>query len=212
MNGFKISENSLDLLLHLIHKNKIDIYDIPIGLITEQYLEYLKFMKSINIDFPNEFFIMAAKLIHVRSRTLYANLEKVQDPKEKITHLLVDYVKTKDMSYMLENREVYHNPPKTMERDFVLPSFFDLLDAFKEIIEKRKFKSWKLTSLLDKREEVIEFLKGGNEFLFNDLFNVNTLEEVVAIFFALLNSMHQGIVFVHQSLPEKSIRLKLVTQ
>ncbi len=65
MNRFKISENSLDLLLHLIHKNKIDIYDIPISLITKQYLEYLKFMKSVNIDFPNEFFIMAAKLTHV---------------------------------------------------------------------------------------------------------------------------------------------------
>lgn len=76
MNRFGISENSLDLLLHLIHKSKIDIYDIPIGLITEQYLEYLKFMKSVNIDFPNEFFIMAAKLIHIRSCTLYAHLKK----------------------------------------------------------------------------------------------------------------------------------------
>ena len=68
MNRFRISENSLDLLLHLIHKNKIDINDIPIGLIAEEYLDYLKFMNSINVDFSNEFFIMAAKLVHIRSR------------------------------------------------------------------------------------------------------------------------------------------------
>ncbi len=171
MNKFKISENSLDLLLHLIHKNKIDIHDIPIGLITEQYLEYLKFIKSVNIDLPNEFFIMVAKLIHIRSCALYAHLEKRQDSKEGIAHILLDYVKTKDISYMLENRKIYHNPPETMGEDFVLPSFFELLDALKEIIEKRGFKSWQLTSMPDKREEVIRFLKGSNKFLFNDLFN-----------------------------------------
>lgn len=212
MNKFKISENSLDLLLHLIHKNKIDIHDIPIGLITEQYLEYLKFMKSINIDLPNEFFIMAAKLVHVRSCTVYAHLEKAQESKEGITHLLLDYVKTKDVSYMLENRKIYHDAPETMGEDFVLPSFFDLLDAIAEIIEKRGFKSWQLTSMPDKREEVIRFLRRGNEFIFNDLFNVGTSEEVMAAFFALLDLMHQGIVFIYQPSPHEPIRIKLATQ
>ncbi len=216
MNKFKISENSLDLLLHLIHKNKIDIYDIPISLITEQYLEYLKFIKSVNIDLPNEFFIMAAKLIHIRSCALYVHLEKGQDSKEGITHILLDYVKTKDISYMLENRKIYHNPPETMGEDFVLPSFFELLDALKEIIEKRGFKSWQLTSMPDKREEVIRFLKGSNKFLFNDLFNndlfnVDTPEEVMATFFALLDLMHRGIAFIYQPSPDESVRITLKT-
>lgn len=211
MNKFKISENSLDLLLHLIHKNKIDIYDIPIGLISEQYLEYLKFIKSINIDLPNEFFIMGAKLIHIRSCSLYANLEKGKDSKEEITHILLDYIKTKDISYMLENRKIYHNPPKTMGEDFVLSSSFELLDALKEIIEKRGFKSWQLKSMPDKREEVIRFLKGKNEFLFNDLFNIDTPEEVIATFFALLDLRNQGIVFIYQPSPDESIRITLKT-
>jgi len=206
MNRFRISENSLDLLLHLIHKNKIDISDIPIGLIAEEYLDYLKFMNSINVDFSNEFFIMAAKLVHIRSCSISSHFEEM-DPREEITHILLDYLKKKDISSLLENRGVYQDSTDVIE-DFFLPSFFELLDAFREIM-KRRFKSWKIRSLPDRREEIVGFLQEKKEPLFDDLFDENIPEEIVAKFLSLLDLVRQGVIFVYQPLPEKSIKIKL---
>ena len=74
----EVFEGPLDLLLHLIKKNEIDIYDIPISVITQQYLEYLEMMKSLNLDIAGEFLLMAATLLHIKSKMLLPPSEEEQ--------------------------------------------------------------------------------------------------------------------------------------
>ena len=90
-------EGPLDLLLHLIKKNKFDIYDIPVALITEQYLEYLELMEEIDVDLMAEFLVMAATLIHVKSRMLLPRQESCQgeldeeDPRDALVKRLLEH-------------------------------------------------------------------------------------------------------------------------
>src|SRR5438094_7837988 len=76
-------EGPLDLLLHLIKKNEVNVYDIPIALITRQYLEYLELMTELNLDVAGEFLVMAATLIHVKSRMLLPRPDPTQDDPEE---------------------------------------------------------------------------------------------------------------------------------
>ena len=91
-------EGPLDLLLHLIRKHEVDIYDIPISLITQQYLEYLELMTELNLDTVGEFLVMAATLIHIKSRTLLPRPDPTQDdpaedPREALVRRLLEHQK-----------------------------------------------------------------------------------------------------------------------
>ena len=89
-------EGPLDLLLHLIKKNEFDVYDIPVALITEQYLEYLKLMKEVDVDLMAEFLVMAATLIHIKSKMLLPRQESCQveldeeDPRDALVRRLLE--------------------------------------------------------------------------------------------------------------------------
>src|SRR5262245_34285412 len=95
-------EGPLDLLLHLIDKNKVNIYDIPISLITEQYLEYIKLMDSKNLEIMSEFLVMAATLINIKSKMLLPvevnEEEEVIDPRQELVDRLLEYKMYKYMS------------------------------------------------------------------------------------------------------------------
>src|SRR5512136_184668 len=91
-------EGPLDLLLHLIHKNEIDITNIPIALITEQYLEYLKLMKVLNLDVAGEYLLMASTLLHIKSKMLLPKSsegeeEEGEDPRAELVRRLLEYQK-----------------------------------------------------------------------------------------------------------------------
>ncbi len=89
-----VFEGPLDLLLHLIEKNKVDIYDIPISEITEQYLQYLRTMQEENLDIMSDFLVMAATLLKIKARMLLpmeAKEEKEEDPREELVHRLIEY-------------------------------------------------------------------------------------------------------------------------
>src|SRR5918992_3691397 len=104
-------EGPLDLLLHLIKNNEVSIYDIPIALITQQYLEYIDLMEEMNLDVAGEFLVMASTLIHIKSRTLLPRPDPTQDdqgeedPREALVRRLLEHQKYKAAAEMLHERE-----------------------------------------------------------------------------------------------------------
>jgi segregation and condensation protein A len=104
-------EGPLDLLLHLIRKNEVNIYDIPISLITEQYLACIDLMQEMNLDVAGEFLVMAATLIHIKSRTLLPRPDPAQDdaetedPREALVRRLLEHQKYKAAAELLHDRE-----------------------------------------------------------------------------------------------------------
>ena len=108
----EIFEGPLDLLLHLIKKNEVSITDIPIATITEQYLATLEVMQTFNLDVAGEFLVMAATLIHIKSRMLLPltdteeDEEEGADPREELVRRLLEYQRFKDAADQLERREL----------------------------------------------------------------------------------------------------------
>src|SRR5437867_9234682 len=148
LDGF---EGPLDLLLHLIKREEIDIWDIPIARITEQYLEYLDMMKDLNINLAGEWLVMAATLIYIKSRMLLppdpasaAQEEPVEDPRTELVYQLLEHQKFKNAAQMLYTRQevenaVWNSPPReVMEEagEVVAATLFDLLKAFHEIVKR----------------------------------------------------------------------------
>ena len=119
----EVFEGPLDLLLHLIEKNKIDIYDIPIALITEQYMDYLKAMEKQDLDNMSEFLVMAATLLKIKSRMLLpqeeTEEEDQEDPRQELVERLLEYKMYKYMS--LELRDRHTDADKMMFKKSTLP-------------------------------------------------------------------------------------------
>ena len=116
-------EGPLDLLLHLIEKNKVDIYDIPIVMITEQYLDYIKAMETEDMNVMSEFLVMAATLLDIKCRMLLpkeVNEEgEEEDPRAELVQKLLEYKMYKYMAYELKDRQV--DAAKTWFKDKTLP-------------------------------------------------------------------------------------------
>jgi segregation and condensation protein A len=145
-------EGPLDLLLHLIKKNEINIYDIPMALITQQYLEHLNVMKSLNLEVAGEFLVLAATLILIKSKMLLpgepdAEEEEGQDPRADLVRQLLQYKQFKEAAHDLQDRarlwqEVYSRmplpapkPEDVEETSFDL-TLFDLMDALQDVIRR----------------------------------------------------------------------------
>jgi segregation and condensation protein A len=148
-------EGPLDLLLHLIRTNEIDIYDIPIALITEQYLGYLSLMQELNLDVAGEFLVMASTLIHIKSRMLLPrpdpgqdDLLEDEDPREALVRRLLEHEKFKAAAGLLHERETLRSAQFTRPDarvaaavgDEVEPELdvdlFGLLAAFRAVLER----------------------------------------------------------------------------
>ena len=124
-----VFEGPMDLLLHLIRKNEVDIYDIPIALITRKYLEYLDWMKMMNIDYAGDFLVMAATLAQVKSRTLlptHGNEDEEEDPRMELTRPLIEYLQMQSVAEQLGERDMLG------ENTFVRTYADDELKAFEE--------------------------------------------------------------------------------
>ena len=146
-------EGPLDLLLDLIRKQEIDIYDIPIARITQQYLDYLHLLEELNIDVAGEFIFMAATLIHIKSRMLLppdpnAPPEEQVDPREELVHRLLEHEQFKNAAQMLQSKrmveEAMWSHPGIAEfveaedEPGLAVSVFDLISTFREILERAK--------------------------------------------------------------------------
>lgn len=140
-------EGPLDLLLYLIRKNDLDIYDIPIASITKEYLSYLDLMKDLNLETAGEFLVMASTLMQIKAQMLLpapeALVDEGPDPRTELVNKLLEYQQYKEAASVLTRyneraKDVYYRttPPTFGEEDFTLKaSVFDLLGAFKRILE-----------------------------------------------------------------------------
>ena len=145
-------EGPLDLLLHLIRTQEIDIYDIPISRITEQYLEYLEVMRDLSITVAGEFVLMAATLIHIKSKMLLppdpvlTEGEEPEDPRRELVERLLEHERFKKAAGLLHDRQVIEDSVWTRgenefeeeEQEAVAVSLFDLVKAFHRIVERYK--------------------------------------------------------------------------
>ena len=203
-------EGPLDLLCHLIDKNKMDIFDIKINDITDQYLEYLKYMDQMNLEITSEFIVMASKLIYLKSKQLLpVDKEEEEEEEFDLVKLLVEYKKYKDMTSVfrerLDNfgRRVYKLPEKIelpkgkLETVFEPSLIVDTYAAFvRKEIEKKNVNDENINriavsekyTIKSKIKEILKTLWKKPKFIFNKLFNVNKKPkaEVVTAFLSLL--------------------------
>jgi segregation and condensation protein A len=148
-------EGPLDLLLHLIRKHELNIYDIPIAIITEQYLQYIEMMQELDLDVAGEFLVMASTLIHIKSRMLLPRPETAagddtdaEDPREQLVRRLLEHQKFKAAAELLHERETLrsaqHMRPDTRIADAAGDGYepelevdlFSLLAAFRGVLER----------------------------------------------------------------------------
>ncbi len=211
-------EGPLELLLHLIKKNEINIYDIPIALITQQYIETLDLMKSLNLSIAGEFLVMAATLIHIKSKTLLPPAEEEadeEDPRQELVARLLEYQKFKDAAEQLEEREslwrdIFQKEPSPSpellpeEVPLIDLELYDLLDALKNVLSRipdKKVLQVTIDELTvkDRMQFLMERLGTIESILFDDLFEgMRTRHSVVVTFLALLEVIRLGLIRVVQ--------------
>ena len=211
-NGVKVKlevfEGPLDLLLYLIKKEEIDIYNIPIADITQQYLKYLDFMKMLDLNIAGEFILMAATLIHIKSKMLLppdpnqATEEEEMDPRLELVQKLLEYKKFKEAASQLlvmeiKQKDVFaRSAPCDIKPDdskpFFEASLFDLITAFNKILKdipknvfyeviKDEF------TVEEKMHDIFHILVDSPKLLFSDLFkDAKSKFEIVTIFLAIL--------------------------
>jgi segregation and condensation protein A len=180
-------EGPLDLLLDMIRRQKLDIYDIPIAKVTEQYLDYLHMMKEMNVDVASEFLVIAAQLIYIKSRMLLppdpdATGEEAEDPRAELVRRLLEYEQFRNAAAMLHQRELIENAAWTspgvveIEESELEPelavSLYDLLLAFRDVVKRAEERP---TMELDREEFSIEQMMA---FL---LEKVNSADHVVTL-------------------------------
>ena len=161
----EIYEGPLDLLLELIRKQEIDIYDIPIAKITKQYLDYLRLLEEMNIDVAGEFIFMAATLIYIKSRMLLpadptAPPEEQEDPRAELVHRLLEHEQFKNAAQMLASKRMIEDAAwsqpgigefvEAEDEPGLTVTVFDLVSVFREIIERAK----KRPQMAIRREQV----------------------------------------------------------
>jgi segregation and condensation protein A len=217
-----VFEGPLDLLLHLIKDNKIDIYDIPIVQITRQYIEYLELMQELNLDIAGDFLVMAATLIQIKSKMLLPpdieeSEEVAEDPRAELVQRLLEYKRFKEASTHLRSREdiwknIFHR--SLMEEgdiDMNLDeepslfevSVFDLISAFKTLLKKAPAHVLEITretlTVSDKINFIIERLEKEDAVRFLDLFEEGyTKLTLIVTFLALLELSRLGLAKAYQ--------------
>jgi segregation and condensation protein A len=217
-----VFEGPLDLLLYLIRKDKIDIHDIPIAPITRQYMAYLELMQQLNLDVAGEFMVMAATLIHIKSKMLVpvdpteaALDENQEDPRDALVQRLLEFERYKQAAGVLHDKREVRAATWTRP-DSVLPAFddageemleaglFDLISAFKELLDRRKaLLAHEVESdgktVEARMDELLGILREGESLEFLELFvTLETKADMILTFLALLELIRMKLVKVYQ--------------
>jgi segregation and condensation protein A len=214
-------EGPLDLLLYLIRREKIDIHDIPIAPITREYMEYLDLMRELNLDVAGEFMLMAATLIHIKSKMLVpvepteAEGEDFVDPREELMQRLLELQRYKDAAGLL-HQQAQIRAAQWTRPDTVLPAFddageemleaglYDLIAAFKELLERRKSLlaheiEAEGPSVDERMSELVMMIGEGESLEFLQLFaSLETKAQMITTFLALLELVRLKRVRVYQ--------------
>jgi segregation and condensation protein A len=224
-------EGPLDLLLHLIKKNEVSITDIPIATITEQYLATLELMQSLNLDVAGEFLVMAATLIHIKSRMLLpagddeSEEEEGADPRDELVRRLLEYQRFKDAADQLERREVLTRDvfvrtavPKEMPASlgFRQVSVLELLTALRRVMERLPNETFHEVTLdkitvRQKMTLLLDALRVNGKVVFESLFaDVKTRMEVIVTFLAMLELVKVRAIRIFQDEPSGPIAIESV--
>lgn len=224
----EVFEGPLDLLLYLIKKNEIDICDIPVSEVTEQYLEYLELMRLLDLSIAGEFLVMAATLMHIKSRMLLPLEEREvleeeeEDPRAELVRKLLEYQKFKEAAGKLEiletnKKEIFS---RTVDQDtlagdeegeFFEANLFDLISAFSKVltaIPRQTFQEVMVDefSVEEKIGHILDRLKSRPRAYFKELFeHITKRLEVICTFLALLELMRMKEVIVRQPKSFKKI-------
>jgi segregation and condensation protein A len=212
-----VFEGPLDLLLHLIKQNQIDIYDIPIALVTEQYLEYIRLMKALDLTIAGEFLVMAATLMYIKSRMLIpAPIEEEEeeggDPRAELVQRLVEYKRFKEAAVQLSQQallgvDVFIRPAREIEAEEgeIEADLFHLIDALRELLKRQEIEDFhdvtlERVTLQEKMSELWERLQGAKEAVpFSTLFTrLSSRVELIVTFLALLELIRSGMLRAYQ--------------
>ena len=223
MEDYKIKidafEGPMDLLMHLIEKNKIDIYDIPIAELTRQYLDYLDKFREFTMEIASSFLVMAATLLQIKSRMMLpkapqAEGEPEEDPRFELVQRILEYRKFKQVSQVLGDmagvqerfvaREpmelpVHHLPPGNLSLRQLVEAFHTVLSVKEELSIPKALVEPEEYSIKDKMEDIILLLgRSRGKLLFSEAFRSGTRGELIVTFLALLELMKLRTVTVKQ--------------
>lgn len=224
-----VFEGPMDLLIHLIRKNEVEIWDIPIALITDQYLAYLEWMKAMNIDLAGEFLVMAATLTQIKSKMLLPIHEGEQededeDPRMEIAKPLLEYLQMKSAAELLAERDLLGHDTFARKSDagryltegedeMIKVGLFELIDAFQRILanispaEKVELLADGI-SVKDKIAEVVDILEAKGSITFNELFASSMdKSEIIVTFLAILEMVKLCLIRIVQHVHTGVIRL-----
>lgn len=217
VDGF---EGPLDLLLHLIKENKMDIFDIEINLITEQYLKYINNLEKVNLEI-SEYLVLASELIEIKAKMLLPKKKQEmeieeEDPREELVNKLLEYQAYKEISKDLKEKaelrsEIYTKAPEKYsnyqeeETTFEGGSVDLLIDAFKKFLirkEEEKPLNTKVTkkgiSVSSRRHEIKNLLKEKGKVSFYQMFSIRSREYIVVTFLAILEMAKNKELVIHQ--------------
>jgi segregation and condensation protein A len=221
-------EGPLDLLLFLIKRSEIDIHDIPIAEITRQYLEYLEWAASIDLDNITDFYLMASTLLYIKSRMLLPGEEvgdDEDDPRQELVEKLIEYQRFKKLSHLMDEKQresewvierKKKQPVLPFDEDddlWVRIDVWDLLKSFSSIMEglsdERIFDLYEEVSVNEKLSLIEEYLETRGEFLFTDLIQRReSVMDVVCAFLAVLEAVKARRVRLFQNRMFGDIRMR----
>jgi segregation and condensation protein A len=216
----EVFEGPLDLLLHLIKKEEVDIYDIPVARITDEYLQYLNLLETMNLDVAGEYLVMAATLTHIKSRMLLPPSEDEteepdEDPRADLVHQLVEYQRYREAAVALGERavltrDVFRRDPAAPDNDrgegirLRDVTIGDLLEAFREVMERALRESFheivhEEISVDECIQLIVRRMEMDGPLRFRDLFaGAPSRRRLVATFLALLELVKQQAIHARQ--------------
>ncbi len=199
-----VFEGPLDLLLYLIRKEKVDIYDIPISQITERYIEYLDLMRELSVDVTADFLVMAAQLTYIKSRMLLPRDEEGEeeeggeDPREELVRRLIEYMKYKSATTKLLERDILGRDvftreavpeaEETREEEVEETGLYELIEAFRRVLTltpaqtEHRVNARRIT-VREMIGNLCERLKGTGSVLFEELFEAGSSRNVLVVTF-----------------------------
>jgi len=225
-------EGPLDLLLYLIKKNEVNIYDIPIADITAQYMEYLNLSRSVDLENSSDFYLMAATLLYIKSRMLLPVEidfdDEAEDPRRELVEKLIEYQKYKKLSLLMEEQGKGHSVVVEREKQPFLPfakeedlwqkmEVWDLVKSFSRVMEslqnEKVVNLYEEVSVNEKVTLMLELLETQEEIYFQDLLiNPQSFLEVICSFLAILEQVKTGVIEIFQNRLFGDIMIKKRTE
>jgi segregation and condensation protein A len=221
-------EGPMDLLVYLIKKNEVDIHDIPIARITQQYLEYVEWIRLMNLDSAGDFLLMASTLAQIKSRTLLPvhghEDEELEDPRLEIARPLLEYLEIKSVAEQLAERPLlgeatFARPPEKLDLaadaqdELIRIGLFELIDAFQKVLQasggihKVDMRADKF-SVKEKISDLTDLLEEKGSLSFDELFgDIPGRGELIVTFLAILEMVKLALLRVVQHAQSGIIRI-----